>query len=94
MVRQITKSISIGGVSFRSAMTWPDILGLAITNLLLVVFTLGFGALAAQMRVLRLIARRLEATGTLDFAAIGPAESRGPRTGEGIADAFDLSGGV
>jgi len=92
MVRRITQSIRIDGVALRSRFSTWDMLGLIFTNALLVVFTLGFGALAAQMRVWRAIAHKLEAEGALDFAAIGQAE-RGPRTGEGLADAFDLSGG-
>jgi hypothetical protein len=30
----------------------------------------------------------------LDLARIHQAASRGPRSGEGMADAFDLSGGI
>lgn len=94
MIRQITKSISIEGVSLRSKFSAWDIIQLAVTNTLLIVFTLGFGFLAAQMRVWRKVCRRLEVSGALDAARIGQAASRGPRSGEGMADAFDLSGGV
>ncbi len=94
MIRQITKSISLGGVSLKSRFGAWDIIQLAFTNVLLVVFTLGFGALAAQMRVWRKICRRLDVEGTLDLARIHQAASRGPRSGEGMIDAFDLSGGV
>ena len=94
MIRQITKSISLGGVSLRSRFGAFDLIQLAVTNTLLVVFTLGFGLLAAQMRVWRKVCRRIEATGALDLAQIHQAASRGPRSGEGMADAFDLSGGV
>lgn len=94
LIRQITRSISLGGVSLRSRFTAWDVIQLAITNALLVIFTLGFGALAAQMRVWRKICRRLEVTGTLELAQIRQAATRGPRSGEGMVDAFDLSGGV
>jgi uncharacterized membrane protein YjgN (DUF898 family) len=94
MLRQITKSISLGDVSLRSRFSAWDLIQLAFTNVLLVVFTLGFGALAAQMRVWRKIVRRLEVSGTLDPAQIHQAASRGPKSGEGMVDAFDLSGGV
>lgn len=94
MIRQITKSISLGDVKLKSTISTWDLIGLVFTNLLLVVFTLGFGGLAAQMRTWRKICRRIEVDGTLDAARIHQAASRGPRSGEGMADAFDLSGGV
>jgi uncharacterized membrane protein YjgN (DUF898 family) len=94
ITRQITKSISLGSVSLRSRFSAWDVIQLAITNALLVVFTLGFGVIAAQMRVWRKICRRLEVTGALDLEAIRQAASRGPKSGEGMVDAFDLSGGV
>ena len=94
MLRQITKSISLGDVALRIRAGAWDVLLLVLTNALLVIFTLGFGAMAAEMRGWRFVARRLEVTCQLDYGRIGQAASRGPRTGEGMADAFDLSGGV
>lgn len=94
MLRQITKSISFQGVSLRSRFNTWDLLGLAFTNILLVVFTLGFGAIAAQMRVWKKVCQRLEASGEIDFARIGQAATRGPKSGEGMVDAFDISGGI
>jgi uncharacterized membrane protein YjgN (DUF898 family) len=94
MVRQVTKSISLGDVKLRSLFNTWDVVELIITNTLLIVFTLGFGTLAAQMRVWRRICRKLEVDGALDLARIHQAASRGPRSGEGMADAFDLSGGI
>lgn len=94
MVRQVTKSISLGDVKLRSKLGAWDIIELAITNTLLIIFTLGIGLLAAQMRVWRRICRKLEVEGELDVARIQQAASRGPGSGEGIADAFDMSGGL
>lgn len=94
MVRQITKSISLGDIKLRSLFTTWDVIELIITNTLLIIFTLGFGILAAQMRVWRRICRKLEVEGTLELARIQQAASRGPGSGEGMADAFDLSGGI
>lgn len=94
MLRQITKSVSLGEVKLRSRFGAWDVVELVITNLLLIIFTLGFGALAAQMRVWRRICRKLEVDGALDLAQIHQAASRGPRSGEGMADAFDISGGI
>jgi uncharacterized membrane protein YjgN (DUF898 family) len=94
MIRQITKSISLGEVKLSSRFNTWDLIELAITNTLLIVFTLGIGFLAAQMRVWRRICRKIDVDGTLDLARIHQAESRGPKSGEGMVDAFDLSGGV
>jgi uncharacterized membrane protein YjgN (DUF898 family) len=94
IIRQITKSISLGDVKLQSRLGAWDIIELAITNTLLLVFTLGFGLVAAQMRIWRRICKRLEVSGELELARISQAASRGPRSGEGMADAFDLSGGI
>jgi uncharacterized membrane protein YjgN (DUF898 family) len=94
LLRQITKSISLQGVRLRSTIGVWDIIELAITNTLLVIFTLGFGVVAAQMRVWRRVCTKLSVEGALDFAQIEQAASRGPRSGEGMADAFDISGGI
>jgi len=94
MLRQITKSISLGDVRLSSRFGAWDLIELAITNTLLIIFTLGFGTLAAQMRFWRRVCSKLEVDGALDLAAIHQAASRGPRSGEGMVDAFDLSGGV
>ncbi|MBX9746645.1 MAG: DUF898 domain-containing protein [Hyphomonadaceae bacterium] len=94
MVRQITKSISLGDIKLRSLFTAWDVIELIITNVLLIVFTFGFGILAAQMRIWRRICRKLEVEGTLELSRIHQAASRGPKSGEGMADAFDISGGI
>ncbi|HCK84255.1 MAG TPA: hypothetical protein DHW63_06980 [Hyphomonadaceae bacterium] len=94
LIRQVTKSISLGDVKLKSRLGAWDIIELAITNTLLIIFTLGIGLLAAQMRVWRRICRKLEVEGELDVARIQQAASRGPGSGEGMADAFDLSGGL
>jgi uncharacterized membrane protein YjgN (DUF898 family) len=94
MIRQITKSISLGDVRLSSRFNAWDIIELAITNTLLIIFTLGFGAMAAQMRLWRRICRKIDVDGSLDLTRIHQAAERGPKSGEGMADAFDLSGGV
>lgn len=90
MIRRITKCLSLGGLQFTSRINMGDILWLAITNFFLIVFTLGFGAMAAQMRHWRLIANRLSADGQFDFARIRQNADAGPKTGEGLADGFDI----
>jgi uncharacterized membrane protein YjgN (DUF898 family) len=94
MMRQITKSISIGPVALSSRLTTWELIGVWLSNALLVMITLGFGYFAAQMRIWRWTARKLDMDGAIDLAAIQQSASRGPRQGEGMADAFDISGGV
>lgn len=93
MLRRVTQAISIGTVRLRSHFSTWDYLGVAFGGVLLTLLTLGLGYLAAQMLMWRTVASRLELEGALDIDAIQQAEGRGPRTGEGLADAFDLSGG-
>jgi uncharacterized membrane protein YjgN (DUF898 family) len=90
MTRRITKSLSVADVTFSSRLSTFDIIELAITNTLLVVFTLGFGAMAAQMRMWRRLANRLALSGSIDFDAVEQSTVDAPRQGEGLADGLDL----
>lgn len=94
MMRQITKSISIGPVALSSRLTTWELIGLALSSMLLLIVTLGFGYFAVQMRTWRWFVRKLDVHGAIDLAAIQQSANRGPRQGEGMADAFDISGGV
>ena len=90
MIRRIVKSLDVGGLKLSSHMRMWDILELAITNTLLIIFTLGFGYMAAQMRVWKRIANRISMDGEIDFAAIRQNEAAAPKSGEGLADGLDL----
>ncbi len=90
ITRRITKSLSVGDVKFSSRLSAFDIIELAITNTLLVVFTLGIGAMAAQMRMWKRLANRLVLSGSIDFAAVEQSTVDAPKQGEGLADGLDL----
>ena len=90
MLRRIIKSLSVGDVKLSSRFGTFDIIGLVITNTLLIVFTLGFGAMAAQMRVWKKIANRMALSGSIDFAAVEQSTVDAPKQGEGLADGLDL----
>lgn len=90
MIRRIVKSLEVGGLRLSSRISTIDIIELTITNLLLVIFTLGIGYMAVQMRVWKRIANRIELEGDIDFAAIKQNEDEAPRQGEGLADGLDL----
>ncbi len=90
MIRRIIKSLDVAGVRFSSRLSTWDIIELTITNVLLLVFTLGFGFMAVQMRVWKRIANRISLDGEIDFAAIKQNEDMAPSQGEGLADGLDL----
>lgn len=92
MQRRITGSLSLGDLKLSSTITAMDQLGLMFGNILLLILTLGFGGMAAQMRVWRKSARRLRVEGSMDFSKISQSSSRGPASGEGMAEALDLGG--
>ncbi|WP_428406869.1 YjgN family protein [Hyphococcus sp.] len=90
MIRRIVKSLSVAGAKFSNRMSTFDILELTITNILLFVFTLGFGFMAVQMRVWKRIANRMELHGEVDFSAIEQTTQAAPKQGEGLADGLDI----
>lgn len=90
MIRKIIKSLSVANARFTSRISAWDVLELAITNTLLIIFTLGIGVMAAQMRVWKRIANRMSLEGDVDFAAIKQNEDAAPKQGEGLADGLDL----
>ncbi|QIG51223.1 DUF898 domain-containing protein [Nordella sp. HKS 07] len=79
-------------VRFRLDATGASLLGLVLGNLLLVIFTLGIATPFAQQRLVRYLCRRISIHGTVKIDRI--MQSREPlgRTGEGLADAFDVGG--
>lgn len=90
VTRRITKSLSLDGLAFSSRLSTFDIVELSITNTLLIIFTLGVGLMAAQMRMWKRLAKRMVLTGALDFAAIEQSSVDAPKQGEGLADGLDL----
>lgn len=90
VTRRITKSLSLDGLTFSSRLSTFDIVELSITNTLLIIFTLGVGLMAAQMRMWKRLAKRMVLTGALDFAAIEQSSVDAPKQGEGLADGLDL----
>jgi uncharacterized membrane protein YjgN (DUF898 family) len=90
MIRRIVKSLEVGGLKLSSRISTFDIIELTITNVFLLIFTLGFGFMAVQMRVWKRIANRISLDGEIDFAAIKQSEDKAPSQGEGLADGLDI----
>ncbi len=83
---------SLGGMRFgfeANAMTW---FRYQLTNIAIILGTLGLGALVMPYRHFAFFAARMSASGTLDTAAMAQTSVDAPRQGDGIADAFNLTG--
>jgi uncharacterized membrane protein YjgN (DUF898 family) len=90
VLREIGASIRIGDAQLSLEVKgWP-LLGLTLTNMAIIVFSLGFLQPVAMARTVKLLITRLKAEGTAPLATAHQAP-RGPKTGEGLADAFDVS---
>lgn len=77
---------------FRLDATGSSLIGLVLGNLLLVIFTLGIATPFAQQRLVRYFCTRLSVHGTVDVDQIMQSREAVGRTGEGLADAFDVGG--
>lgn len=90
MIRRIVKSLNVAGARMSNRIGTFDIVELVITNMLLLIFTLGFGFMAIQMRVWKRIANRMEISGDVDFSRIEQTTEAAPKQGEGLADGLDI----
>lgn len=77
---------------FRLDATGMSLIGLILGNLLLIVFTLGIATPFAQQRLVRYFCSRLSAIGAVNIDQIMQSREAVGRTGEGLADAFDVGG--
>jgi uncharacterized membrane protein YjgN (DUF898 family) len=89
--RYQTEHVSLGDLRFRSDMRGGALLSLWLGNLLLLVFTLGLAYPWVLLRSIRFGFDHVAVEGDLDYTAIAQSRQRAPATGEGLAEAFDLS---
>jgi uncharacterized membrane protein YjgN (DUF898 family) len=90
VLREIAASIHVGGARLALDVKAGALLGLTLTNLLIVLFSLGFLQPVAMARSARFLIQRLSSAGLAPLSGAHQAP-RGPKTGEGLADAFDVS---
>jgi len=76
---------------FQLDATGGSLIWLILGNILLMVFTLGIATPFAQQRLVRYLCDRLSAHGTVNVNEIMQSREVVGRTGEGLADAFDVS---
>jgi uncharacterized membrane protein YjgN (DUF898 family) len=77
---------------FQLDATGGSLIWLILGNLLLVIFTLGIATPFAQQRLVRYLCDRMSVHGTVNVNAILQSREAVGRTGEGLADAFDVGG--
>ncbi|MFZ5671329.1 MAG: YjgN family protein [Pseudomonadota bacterium] len=77
---------------FRLDATGTSLIALIVGNLLLVIFTLGIATPFAQQRLVRYFCDRITVDGIVDIDKIMQSREAVGRTGEGLADAFDVGG--
>jgi uncharacterized membrane protein YjgN (DUF898 family) len=88
VLRSVTAGISFDGARFRMQATWLDLAWLSLSNVALVTISLGFLMPFVQARTSKFLIGRLQPSGSVDFSTIHQVADAGPRTGEGLADAF------
>ena len=82
------------GARFQSTVTAGALLGVVASNLLLVIFTLGFGTPWAVTRMHRFWCDNLSLVGTVDWASIQQRAQRARVIGEGLAEGLDVDVGL
>lgn len=93
VARHVTGNTTLGAqLRFGSNITATRLLGMMLSNLAIIVFTLGFGLPIVQHRVLRFTANTLEVSGELDPQSLGQSDLAAPRTGEGMLNLLDHGG--
>ena len=83
---------SLDKARFKFDATAGSLVSLWVGNLLLVILTLGIATPFAQQRLVRYLCTRMTVEGTVNIASILQSREQLGRTGEGLADAFDIGG--
>ncbi len=89
-MREAIGHVSLGEVDFHFDAKTRQWLGLFVVDVLLVVFTLGIGAIFLSYRHWKFFIDHLEASGEVSLSALGQSTTREPGQGEGLLDAFDM----
>ena len=90
LLRSIAAGVSVDNATFRLDVHALSLWWLTVSNLFLLLITLGFLMPWAQARTAQYLIRRLKSDGTARLNLAQQTE-RGPGTGEGLADAFGFS---
>ncbi|MGE3304051.1 MAG: YjgN family protein [Hyphomonadaceae bacterium] len=91
-MRRTAALVGFGEARFALNARTLGVLWLGVSNLLLIVFSLGVLLPLTEIRVWRYIVKRLAVEGALSLEHVRQSEERGPRIGEGLADGLDFGG--
>ena len=80
----------IDNVRFHLNATAGSLIGLVLMNALIAIISLGIAFPVIQMRMVRYFVARLRLEGHLDVVRIAQSSSPVDRTGEGLAEVFDI----
>jgi uncharacterized membrane protein YjgN (DUF898 family) len=84
------RSTTFDGVAFRGSMTGTGLLWVTLSNLVLVIFSLGLFGPVAQSRSARYVVEHVGMDGHIPFEALGQSLTAAGEKGEGLAQAFDF----
>ncbi len=80
----------IDTIRFHLNATAGSLIGLVLMNVLILIISLGIAFPVIQMRMVRYFVARLQLEGRLDVVRIAQSTSPMDRTGEGLAEVFDI----
>lgn len=90
LMRAVIGAIRVDDVRFAIAVKAVDLIVLSLTNVLILIFSLGFLLPVVEARSARFVLSRLSSTGTVDLSGVRQAP-RGSGNDEGLADALGVS---
>ena len=88
--RYFADNTALEGLHFKLSVSGWSLFWLFLSNTLLSLLTLTILSPVAEARVARYFIRRLSSNGSIDFAGILQSQERLSKTGEGLAEAFDV----
>lgn len=91
VLRAVVRGIRFDGVRAKLKINAVGVIQLLLGNAVLLIFSLGFLTPMVQARTVRFVINRLTLAGQADLASVNQSPTTGPRQGEGLADAFDIS---
>lgn len=91
-LRYFADCTTFGDLQFNLNATVWSLITLTLGNIFIMLLTLGIGRPYVQRRLIRYVVERLETNGTVDIAAIQQSQQQLDRSGEGLAEAFDIDG--
>lgn len=90
-IRTFAEYTKAGDASFSFNATAGSLVWLTLGNIVIFILTLGIARPLVQQRIARYFCDRIVVNGTIDVDAISQSMGKYDKSGEGLADAFDLS---